>query len=120
MTLETTRRLKHDTPDTDRRLDGMAQGVLGTGMDRPEGPLKVSGRATYAAEAHPEAMAEEEAGVRADNARLQVHRALLQHRARLAVRLFRPHRQVQRRLHHAHVLGLDLKHAARVWRGRAS
>ncbi|MCZ4259284.1 xanthine dehydrogenase family protein molybdopterin-binding subunit [Limimaricola sp. G21655-S1] len=58
MTLETTRRLKHDTPDTDRRLDGMAQGVLGTGMDRPEGPLKVSGRATYAAEAHPEAMAE--------------------------------------------------------------
>ncbi|MGR3465117.1 xanthine dehydrogenase family protein molybdopterin-binding subunit [Limimaricola sp.] len=57
MTLETTRHLKHDTPDRDRRLDGMAQGVIGTDMDRPEGALKVSGRATYAAEAHPEGMA---------------------------------------------------------------
>ena len=57
MTLETIRHLKHDTPDHDRRLDGMAQGVLGTDMDRPEGPLKVSGRATYAAETAPEGMA---------------------------------------------------------------
>ena len=57
MTLETIRHLKHDTPDPDRRLDGMAQGVLGTDMDRPEGPLKVSGRATYAAETAPEGMA---------------------------------------------------------------
>ncbi len=32
------------------RLEDMAQGVIGTPMDRPEGPLKVSGRATYAAE----------------------------------------------------------------------
>ncbi len=57
MTLETTRHLKHDTPATDRRLDGMAQGGLGTEMDRPEGTLKVSGQATYAAEAHPDGLA---------------------------------------------------------------
>lgn len=33
-----------------RRLDQMVQGVLGGAMARPEGPLKVRGAATYAAE----------------------------------------------------------------------
>ncbi len=51
-----TRHLKHDTPDHSRRLDGMAQGLLGTAMDRPEGALKVTGSATYAAEARPEGL----------------------------------------------------------------
>lgn len=45
-----TRHLKMDEADTRRRLDDMAQGVLGTPLDRPDGPLKVSGAATYAAE----------------------------------------------------------------------
>lgn len=45
-----TRHLKIDQADHRRRLDAMAQGVLGTALDRPEGPLKVAGRATYAAE----------------------------------------------------------------------
>ncbi len=44
------RHAKIDGPQTDRRLDGMAQGVLGQPLDRPDGPLKVTGRATYAAE----------------------------------------------------------------------
>ena len=35
----------------------MAQGVLGTPLDRPEGPLKVSGRAPYAAEVLPQGTA---------------------------------------------------------------
>ena len=33
-----------------RLLDHTAQGLLGTAMDRPDGPLKVTGQATYAAE----------------------------------------------------------------------
>nr|WP_144430711.1 xanthine dehydrogenase family protein molybdopterin-binding subunit [Jannaschia donghaensis] len=33
-----------------RVLDRMAQGLLGTAMDRPDGPLKVTGTAPYAAE----------------------------------------------------------------------
>lgn len=41
---------KMDAPDSRRRLDEMAQGVIGKPLDRPEGPLKVSGRATYAHE----------------------------------------------------------------------
>ena len=41
---------KIDAPDRDNRLDSMAQNVVGTDADRPDGPLKVSGRATYAAE----------------------------------------------------------------------
>ncbi len=45
-----TAHLKMDKPDTRRRLDAMAQGVIGQPIDRPEGPLKVSGRATYAGE----------------------------------------------------------------------
>ena len=42
--------LKQDKPDTRNLLDTMAQGVIGQPLDRPEGPLKVSGAATYAAE----------------------------------------------------------------------
>lgn len=37
-------------PARDNRLDDMAQGVLGTAQDRPEGRLKVTGQATYAHE----------------------------------------------------------------------
>jgi xanthine dehydrogenase YagR molybdenum-binding subunit len=44
------RHLKMDEADTRHRLDNMAQGVLGTPLDRPDGPLKVSGTAPYAAE----------------------------------------------------------------------
>ncbi|MGF7156237.1 xanthine dehydrogenase family protein molybdopterin-binding subunit [Novosphingobium gossypii] len=45
-----TRSFIMDEPDTRNRLDKMAQGVIGMPLDRPEGPLKVSGIATYAAE----------------------------------------------------------------------
>lgn len=45
-----TAQLKFDAPDDRNRLDDMAQGVLGAPLDRSEGPLKVSGRAVYAAE----------------------------------------------------------------------
>ncbi|WP_417622107.1 xanthine dehydrogenase family protein molybdopterin-binding subunit [Parasphingorhabdus sp.] len=41
---------KMDKPDRRNRLDAMRQGLLGTAMDRPDGPLKVSGRATYSHE----------------------------------------------------------------------
>ncbi|UWQ22113.1 xanthine dehydrogenase family protein molybdopterin-binding subunit [Jannaschia sp. W003] len=47
---------KMDAPDRANRLDDMAQGVLGTPMDRPDGPLKVSGKAPYAHEVQPEGM----------------------------------------------------------------
>lgn len=50
-----TTHVKMDAPQP-RRLDETAQGVLGEPLDRPEGPLKVSGRATYAAEDAPEGM----------------------------------------------------------------
>lgn len=43
-------RMKMDEPDERRRLDHMAQGVIGRPLDRPDGALKVSGRATYAHE----------------------------------------------------------------------
>ena len=43
-------RLKMDQPVDRDRLEEMAQGVIGRPLDRPDGPLKVSGRATYAAE----------------------------------------------------------------------
>ncbi len=49
--------LKMDTPDRRNRLDDMAQGVLSKPMDRPEGALKVSGRALYAHEGQPEGVA---------------------------------------------------------------
>ncbi|WMS43956.1 xanthine dehydrogenase family protein molybdopterin-binding subunit [Acuticoccus sp. MNP-M23] len=39
---------KMDAPVTRHRLDEMAQGVIGKPVDRPDGPLKVSGTATYA------------------------------------------------------------------------
>ncbi|OYY91322.1 MAG: xanthine dehydrogenase [Sphingomonas sp. 28-66-16] len=42
--------LTMDKPDNRDRLDAMAQGVIGKPLDRPEGPLKVTGTATYAAE----------------------------------------------------------------------
>lgn len=42
--------LMMNQPDTANRLDGMAQGLIGAPLDRPDGPLKVSGTATYAAE----------------------------------------------------------------------
>tara|TARA_R110002126_G_scaffold3111_7_gene17079 strand:+ start:36081 stop:38288 length:2208 start_codon:yes stop_codon:yes gene_type:complete len=41
---------KMDKADDRNRLDDMVQGLVGTPMDRPEGPLKVSGQATYAHE----------------------------------------------------------------------
>jgi xanthine dehydrogenase YagR molybdenum-binding subunit len=52
-----TRHLRVDGPNHDNRLDHMAQGVLGQPLNRLEGPLKVTGRAAYAAEARPESMA---------------------------------------------------------------
>lgn len=45
-----TEPFKMDTPATERRLDDMAQGLVGAPLDRPEGPLKVTGSATYADE----------------------------------------------------------------------
>ncbi len=39
-----------DAPATARRLDDMVQGLVGQPLDRPDGPLKVSGLATYAHE----------------------------------------------------------------------
>ncbi len=52
-----TRHLKVDAPDYDNRLDHMAQGVLGQPLNRLEGPLKVTGRAAYAAEVRPDGLA---------------------------------------------------------------
>lgn len=40
----------YNTPDERNLLDTMKQGIIGKPLDRPEGPLKVSGSATYAAE----------------------------------------------------------------------
>lgn len=48
-----TQHLRVDGPETHDRLDQMAQGVLGQPLNRLEGPLKVAGRATYAAEVRP-------------------------------------------------------------------
>ena len=45
-----TRSFTLDKPDERNRLDKMAQGVIGKPLDRPDGPAKVSGTATYAAE----------------------------------------------------------------------
>ncbi|GGE46774.1 xanthine dehydrogenase [Primorskyibacter flagellatus] len=42
--------LKIDNPDPSHRPDDLAQGVLGTETDRPDGWAKVAGSATYAAE----------------------------------------------------------------------
>lgn len=40
----------YDTPDQRNLLDQTKQGVIGEPLDRPEGPLKVAGAATYSAE----------------------------------------------------------------------
>tara|TARA_R110000824_G_scaffold99883_5_gene237470 strand:- start:5997 stop:8204 length:2208 start_codon:yes stop_codon:yes gene_type:complete len=45
-----TAHLKMDKPDNRNRLDDMAQGLVGTPMNRPDGALKVSGLATYSHE----------------------------------------------------------------------
>ena len=45
-----TAHMNHDKPDERNVLDHMAQGIIGKPLDRPEGLLKVSGAATYAAE----------------------------------------------------------------------
>ncbi|WP_324753164.1 xanthine dehydrogenase family protein molybdopterin-binding subunit [Roseovarius sp. Pro17] len=45
-----TEQFKMDDPATERRLDDMAQGLVGAPLDRPEGALKVTGTATYANE----------------------------------------------------------------------
>jgi len=45
--------LKMDAPVDRDRLEDMVQGVLGEPLDRPEGELKVSGRAPYAIEQLP-------------------------------------------------------------------
>ena len=52
-----TRHLKMDSPDDSNRLDGMAQGVIGTDAVRPDAILKATGTATYAAEAATAGMA---------------------------------------------------------------
>ncbi|HAC50254.1 MAG TPA: xanthine dehydrogenase, partial [Sulfitobacter sp.] len=51
-----TEQFKMDAPATARRLDEMAQGLVGAPLDRPEGPLKVTGTATYANEWQVEGM----------------------------------------------------------------
>ena len=51
-----TAELTMDEPDDRNRLDATVQGLIHTGMDRPDGPLKVSGRATYAHEDQPAGM----------------------------------------------------------------
>jgi xanthine dehydrogenase YagR molybdenum-binding subunit len=45
-----TEHFRMDAPVREHRLDSTAQGSLGMAMDRPDGPLKVSGQATYAHE----------------------------------------------------------------------
>lgn len=52
-----TLHVKIDGPEAADRIAALAQGVIGTPLDRPEGPLKVSGRAPYAAELLPEGVA---------------------------------------------------------------
>ncbi|MEG8014210.1 hypothetical protein [Sphingomonas sp. 22R3R2A-7] len=46
----TTNSLTMDKPHPDSLLDSGVQGVIGKPLDRVDGPLKVSGTATYAAE----------------------------------------------------------------------
>jgi xanthine dehydrogenase YagR molybdenum-binding subunit len=52
-----TLRIRIDAPEAEDRIAAMEQGVIGAPLDRPEGPLKVSGRAPYAAEVLPEGVA---------------------------------------------------------------
>ncbi|WP_031554087.1 xanthine dehydrogenase family protein molybdopterin-binding subunit [Parvularcula oceani] len=51
------RQLEMTGPDERRLLDLTSQNLIGTPMLRPDGPLKVAGRATYAAENLPEGAA---------------------------------------------------------------
>lgn len=51
--IEMTRTHRMNAQDEDNLLDRTAQGVIGAAVSRPEGPLKVSGTATYADEDHP-------------------------------------------------------------------
>lgn len=51
-----TAKITMDEPDHRNRLDATVQGLIHTGMDRPDGPLKVTGTATYAHEDQPEGM----------------------------------------------------------------
>lgn len=51
-----TRHLKVDHPETTDQPDHLVQGLLGQPLNRAEGPLKVTGRAIYAAEDLPEGM----------------------------------------------------------------
>ncbi|SFE10682.1 xanthine dehydrogenase YagR molybdenum-binding subunit [Sulfitobacter brevis] len=46
-----------DAPATSRRLDDMRQGLVGKPLDRPDGPFKVTGTATYAHEWNLDGMA---------------------------------------------------------------
>ena len=48
--MSTTNALKMDKPVPNSLFDTSAQGIIGKPLDRKEGPLKVSGAATYAAE----------------------------------------------------------------------
>lgn len=50
--------LKQDKPDERNVLDTMVQGVIGADLPRPEGLLKVTGTATYAAEYDAEGLLE--------------------------------------------------------------
>ena len=43
----------YNTPDQRNLLDQTRQGIIGKPLNRPEGPLKVSGTASYADEDHP-------------------------------------------------------------------
>lgn len=52
-TIEVTRSFRMNTADTKDVLDHTVQGVISTPLSRVEGPLKVSGHATYADEDHP-------------------------------------------------------------------
>lgn len=51
-----TETLKLDGPSREALLDRAAQGAIGRGLDRPEGPLKVTGQAGYAADARLDGM----------------------------------------------------------------
>ena len=48
--MSTANALTMDQPAPDSLLDSASQGIIGKGVDRVEGPLKVSGSATYSAE----------------------------------------------------------------------
>lgn len=52
-----TVKLKVDGPDTEHRGDGFAQNLLGSGVDRLDGPGKVKGEALYAADDNPPGLA---------------------------------------------------------------